>query len=715
MVENKKIIDPKQIAKWFGLGSKIYSQTAEYLKQQENLMLNEFQKKFQLWKSVFSNIYGKEINTSLFLKHSYFASILKALIILKVSSHAIWDFPELEYFFCPSLKEEILFQMREFLKDSSFPTQDIFHELYQQFFLVITRHKLGEFYTPPNLVREMIDNSYTFGEKTLDPSCGSGGFLIELIIKIMNSNAKETQKFKAIENLFGFDINPLAIFTAKVNILLLFIENYGIEPKEFPEVNVYLIDALFPDQYQRNFKFNISELYKSFDLIIGNPPWLTYKDITNKAYQIKIRTLSEDLEIKPPSQYITHIELAAIFFYAIPLSYLKIGGTIFFVLTKSVLNGDHCYKFRTLSIFNNIEIWDFPNSYTFNVEHICLKAEYIGKATEVLISEKYPIETKIYDSDFNLQRTTKYTSLEIKENGAKIILPEAEIRFLDTLSPSKYRSKFFQGATLVPRTLVFFKTEKSQDKYLQISSDPVANSRAKKQWRYSFHNVKIENNFRFKTFLNKDMVPFYIKQFKDVFLPINRKFEMDKDYLRDNPRALEFYGKLNSFYQTNKKETSNINTLFSNLNYWNKLTKQVKMKQYIVVYNASGSNLKSAVIDNEEKIIVICSENYYYSTDSQNEAHYLAAILNAPIFSKKIKLIKSSRHIHKRPFSFPIPLYNHENETHRKLAKKGQKYQSIVQDLASNNPKITPDKVRTFIAQKLSKLDTLAKEVVFKI
>ncbi|NHJ21512.1 MAG: hypothetical protein EAX91_11255 [Candidatus Lokiarchaeota archaeon] len=561
----------------------------------------------------------------------------------------------------------------------------------------------------------MIDNSYRFGEKTLDPSCGSGGFLIELIIKIMNSSAKETQKFKAIENLFGFDINPLATFTAKVNILLLFIENYGVEPKVFPKINVYLIDALFPNQYQKNFKFNISELYKSFDLIIGNPPWLTYKDITNKAYQIKIRTLSEDLEIKPPSQYITHIELAAIFFYAIPLSYLKIGGTIFFVLTKSILNGDHCYKFRTFSIFNNIEIWDFPNSYTFNVEHICLKAEYIGKATEVLISEKYPIETKIYDSDFNLQRTTKYTSLEISENGAKIILPEAEIRFLDTLSPSKYRSKFFQGATLVPRTLVFFKTEKSQDKYLQISSDPEANSRAKKQWRYSFHNVKIENNFRFKTFLNKDMVPFYIKQFKDVFLPINRKFEMDKDYLRDNPRALEFYGKLNSFYQTNKKETSNINTLFSNLNYWNKLTKQVKMKQYIVVYNASGSNLKSAVIDNEEKITVICSENYYYSTDSQNEAHYLAAIFNAPIFSKKIKLIKSSRHIHKRPFSFPIPLYNHENETHRKLAKKGQKYQSVVQDLASNNPKITPDKVRTFIAQKLSKLDTLAKEVVFKI
>ncbi|GAH17147.1 unnamed protein product, partial [marine sediment metagenome] len=135
----------------------------------------------------------------------------------------------------------------------------------------------------------------------------------------------------------------------------------------------------------------------------------------------------------------------------------------------------------------------------------------------------------------------------------------------------------------------------------------------------------------------------------------------------------------------------------------------------IVVYNASGSRLKSAVIDNEEKAIVICSENYYYSTASQNEAFYLSAIFNSPIFSKNIKMIKSSRHIHKRPFSFPIPLYDNENELHRKLAKKSQKYHSVVQDLVHNNPKITSQKVKMFISQKLIKLDNLTKEVVFKI
>jgi len=721
MVENKKIIDSKQISKLFGLGSEIYSEIAKFLSKQKDLKKTEFQKKYRQWESIFKNIYGKEINNKLFLKHSYFASILKILIKVKTGKLEEKTFiekkslPELEFFFCLDLDTDFINEIRLLLKGSCFSPQDIFQELYQQFFLVITRHKIGEFYTPSNLVKEMIDDVYKVGLQTLDPSCGSGSFLIELIIKILNSKIKNTQKFEAIENIYGFDINPLATLTAKVNILLLLIEFYEMETSKLPKINIFLIDALFSNQYQKDLDINLSELYNSFDLIIGNPPWLTYKDFTNRKYQVKIRTLSETLGIKPSSQYITHIELASIFFYAIPLSYLKVGGSIFFVLTKSVLNGDHCFKFRAFSVFNKIEIWDFPHSNIFNVEHICLKAEFIGENTKISITDKYPIKTKIYDSDLKLQKTTNYSSLQFAENGAKIILPEEEITFLETLSPSEYKSKFFQGATLVPRSLVFFKTEKKEGNYLYVSSDPEATSRIKKQWKYLFQNVKIESNFRFKTFLNKDVVPFCIKQFKDVFLPINLDFEMNEKNLRENPRALEFYEKLNKFYQENKKETSIINTLFSNLNYWNKLTKQVNNKQYIVIYNASGSRLKSAVIDNEEKSIIICSENYYYSTDSQNEAYYLSAIFNTPILSKNIKLIKSSRHIHKRPFSFPIPIYDHENEIHRKLAKKGQKYHSVVQDLVHNNPKITSQKVKMFISRKLIKLDNLTKEVVFKI
>jgi len=449
--------------------------------------------------------------------------------------------------------------------------------------------------------------------------------------------------------------------------------------------------------------------------VIGNPPWLTYKDLFDKVYQIQIRELSEKLGIKPLSQYITHIELAAIFFYGIPIRFLKKGGRIFYVMPKSVLNGDHCYKFRAFSIFNkNLEIWDFPNNYFFNVNHICLKAQYIGLKNSISIFEKYPIKTKILNDKLELQEETYYSSVKVEKDGAKLLLPTEQLKFINKMKKSPYRNKFFQGATLVPRNLVFFQIKERKDGILVVSSDPDVISRAKKNWEYKFEDKEFEEIFHFKSFLNIDLIPFYIKSLKNVFLPVNPQFDFDPSFLQKYPKAMGFYKEINTFYQNHKKETSNIGTLFANLNYWNKLRKQVNNKAYLVVYNASGSSLKSAVINNKEQRVIIGSENYYYSTDSENEANFLSAILNAPILSKNIKLVKSSRHIHKRPFLFPIPIYDKNNQMHKDLAKKGRKYQSIVQDLFLNNPNINAKKVRIIINQNLMKLDKLTKQVIFE-
>ena len=717
---NKKI-SSKEFVEFFGLGTNFYKETSKFLQKQAELNKNDFQKKFLLWESAFKKIYGKEIKQSLFLKHSYYISILKLLVLLKADTsvnktiYNNFNLIELNFFFCPKLDEALITEIRNFLGGAKLARQDNFHELYQQIFHVATRHKIGEFYTPSNLVEKMINESYKIGLKTLDPSCGSGSFLIKLIVRIFDSKKNESVKKKAIDNIYGFDINPLATFTAKVNFLLLFLDYFNGEISKMPRINIFLIDSLFPEQSKPIIENDITKLNKSFDLIVGNPPWLTYKDITSKSYQLKIRTLSETLGIKPSSQYITHIELASIFFFAIPLKFLKIKGIIFFVMPKSVLNGDHCFKFRRFSIFNTIEIWDFPNNYFFNVDHICLKAEYVGTRSEIKITEIYPIKARIFDSNLQLLEETKYSSFEYNERGAKIIMPEKELKFLDILSISPYKARFFQGATLVPKSLVFFKIDKRNDNFLEISSDPGVIMRAKKGWFYKFQKKLIESKFGFKSFLNKDLIPFYIKELKNVFLPVDNSLQWDEKLLNNNKKALSFYTEINNFYKKNKKGTSNIDSLFLNLNYWNKLTKQANNKQYIVVYNASGSRLKSAVIDNEELGVVICSENYYFSTNSLNEAHYLSAIFNSPVLSKNIKLIKSSRHIHKRPFSFPIPLYDNDNDIHRKLAKKSQKYHSIVQDLVFNNKNITAKKVRIFINQKLIKLDILTKKAVFQI
>ena len=45
---------------------------------------------------------------------------------------------------------------------------DIFHQLYQKIVTPNIRHNLGEFYTPPNLARKIIDKEYQFGQFIMD-------------------------------------------------------------------------------------------------------------------------------------------------------------------------------------------------------------------------------------------------------------------------------------------------------------------------------------------------------------------------------------------------------------------------------------------------------------------------------------------------------------------------------------------------------------------
>ena len=76
-------------------------------------------------------------------------------------------------------------------------------------------------------------------------------------------------------------------------------------------------------------------------------------------------------------------------------------------------------------------------------------------------------------------------------------------------------------------------------------------------------------------------------------------------------------------------------------------------------------------------------------------------------------MIKSSINIHKRPFMFPIPIYNKNNETHRKLAKTGIKSETVVLDFFLNNPKISADKTRTLLYHKLTKIEELTELIIF--
>jgi hypothetical protein len=116
--------------------------------------------------------------------------------------------------------------------------EDVFRTLYEFLVEPPVRRKLGEYYTPIWLV-EMIINEFDVKEKiVLDPFCGSGTFLIKTFYKKINEGEEPE---KALNEIVGFDINPLAISVARAELVITYKRVTGMEP-EYPP-HVYHVDT----------------------------------------------------------------------------------------------------------------------------------------------------------------------------------------------------------------------------------------------------------------------------------------------------------------------------------------------------------------------------------------------------------------------------------------------------------------------------------------
>lgn len=134
-------------------------------------------------------------------------------------------------------------------------TRDLLKKLYQYLVPQEVRHKLGEYYTPDWLA-ELTLNEVGYEGNTLkrflDPACGSGTFLVLAIQRAREYGRskkeppRETTK-RILANIWGFDLNPLAVIAARTNYLFALADIlYELPSVEIP---VYLADSvLWPER-----------------------------------------------------------------------------------------------------------------------------------------------------------------------------------------------------------------------------------------------------------------------------------------------------------------------------------------------------------------------------------------------------------------------------------------------------------------------------------
>lgn len=210
------------------------------------------------------------------------------------------------------------------------------------------RNKLGSYYTPANFAKAVtgktIDTFFELnfgnvGQEFLkeiasisfaDFSCGGGNFIIAVIDYFENLFVKwgieeesKLELLKAIAlNISAFDVDCLALEVAKLNLLLKIKQPslYKSLNEKFIHANFLLQSDFAIDESKKVEVFSSGFIYheqlslsknklKSYDVVLGNPPWEKIRFEEKKFYALYSNTVAENHFKSSRTNEITETEL----------------------------------------------------------------------------------------------------------------------------------------------------------------------------------------------------------------------------------------------------------------------------------------------------------------------------------------------------------------------------------------------------------------------
>jgi Eco57I restriction-modification methylase len=192
------------------------------------------------------------------------------------------------------------------LFDFSIIQIELLSEIYENFLFKThpeLKKKTGTYYTPPSLVEfilneklPVVNKERNYNVKILDPSCGSGIFLVESFKRLVkryenqhNEKLTDFGKLKKLltDNIFGIELHPQAIKVAAFSLYLALVDN--LNPKTIWQNKKHQLPNLINNPKDKSLKEQGENLFcrdtlsdlskenklKKFALIVGNPPFGT--------------------------------------------------------------------------------------------------------------------------------------------------------------------------------------------------------------------------------------------------------------------------------------------------------------------------------------------------------------------------------------------------------------------------------------------------------
>lgn len=242
------------------------------------------------------------------------------------------------------------------------------------------QRRQGAYYTPPRLAELTVDIATEgwdtlLNKRCLDPACGSGVFLVILFVRMAeewrmrNPHANTRRRYDELmrilaENICGVDIQHTACLVTCFSLYLAFLDQ--MEPKEIEELR----DALNRDSRKilprilwehaknppavrtiRELDFFELPSNKDFDLVVGNPPWVSRRDEESRSTAAWVLSERENPAAKglkksvSPQTLLPGKEMACGFMWKAGL-HAKLDGRVCQVLPSRVFLSNNTDRFQ---------------------------------------------------------------------------------------------------------------------------------------------------------------------------------------------------------------------------------------------------------------------------------------------------------------------------------------------------------------------------------
>ncbi len=438
--------------------------------------------------------------------------------------------------------------------------------------------------------------------------------------------------------------------------------------------------------YTRNLvrPLSLSSSDGQVDVIVGNPPWLTYNR-TDATLRTELERQSKDLYgIWVGGQYAPHQDIAGLFFTRCVDLYLRRGGIAAMVLPHSALQAGQYREWRrgTWSSPKAAVDVDFSTKVPWDLEQIKPNSFFPVPAC-VVFARKVDPEAACPLGD----RSQRWRGPE----GGPFTHETASLT--DTSGgefASPYGDRAHQGATIVPRALFFVEVSKSPTAIAGgiVRVSPRRSSQEKAPWKQlkleQLVDAHIERGHVWEVYLGECVAPYVLLEPRQAVLPIRAGNECiayagSEDAICGiDPAALDArmrsrWRAVNELWDKHKS-TNNRLRLIERLDYLGGLRNQVGADdEFRVVYTTSGRPT-ACMLDDPRALID--NTLYWISCAGLDEARYLSSIVNSDVLRRAVERRMpmgqfGARHLHRHLWHLPIPAFDSNNDQHTELAAVG--------------------------------------------